>query len=31
MIISDLMNRMKQDSTYEDIEKLYNFYKKMKK
>jgi len=29
MIISDLMNRMKQDSTYEDIEKLYNFYKKI--
>ena len=28
MIISDLMNRMKQDSTFEDIEKLYNFYKK---
>ncbi len=30
MVISDLMNRMKQDSTYEDIEKLYNFYKKLK-
>ena len=29
MVISDLMNRMKQDSTYEDIEKLYNFYKKL--
>jgi hypothetical protein len=29
MIISDLINRMKQDSTYEDIEKLYNFYKKI--
>ena len=28
MVISDLMNRMKQDSTFEDIEKLYNFYKK---
>ena len=30
MVISDLMNRMKQDSTYEDMEKLYNFYKKLK-
>ena len=30
MVISDLMNRMKQDSTYEDIEKLDNFYKKLK-
>jgi hypothetical protein len=30
IVISDLMNRMKQDSTYEDIEKLYNFYKKLK-
>ena len=30
MVISDLMNRMKQDSTYEDIEKLYNLYKKLK-
>ena len=29
MVISDLMNRMKQDSTFEDIEKLYNFYKKI--
>ena len=30
MVISDLMNRMKQDSTFEDVEKLYNFYKKLK-
>ena len=29
MVISDLMNRMKQDSTFEDLEKLYNFYKKI--
>ncbi len=29
MVISDLMNRMKQDSTFEDIEKLYNYYKKI--
>ena len=30
MIICDLMNRMKQDSTFDDIEKLYNYYLKLR-
>jgi hypothetical protein len=30
MIICDLMNRMKQDSSFDDMEKLFKFYLKQK-